>query len=74
MGFRAKFTCTKKDPNPGDASIVEVEFEPRYGDGTDNASWSKWTPGGRLSMQITNPDVTAQIEIGKVYFLDITPA
>lgn len=73
MSVRAKFKCRRKSHN-GDPSIVDVEFEAVYGDGTDNAEWSKWTPSGVLTMQITNAPAHEQFEVGKDYFLDLSPA
>jgi len=73
VAVRAKFRCSSKTPETFDPSIVRVQFDAVYGDGTDNAEWSKWTPSGNLSMQITNPGAHEQFEVWKSYYLDITP-
>jgi hypothetical protein len=39
-----------------------------------NASWSKATPQGALTMGITNPAAVDEFDLGKYYFLDITPS
>lgn len=79
MTVRAKFQCLeiKHHHVPGsDAQSVHVEVRlvPVYGNGKDNASWSKYTPSGELKMTITNPPAAEAFDIGKEYFLDFTPA
>jgi len=49
-----------------------VELVPAAGDA--NKTWSKWTPSGKLEMQINNPEALKQFELGACYFLDFTPA
>lgn len=39
-----------------------------------NKSWSKWTPGGDVSLTINNPDAFAQFKVGEFYFVDFTVA
>ncbi len=73
MPVRAKFRCESKTIEPG-CDGVSVRFEAVYGDGEANKQWSKWTPSGTLTMQITNPSASEQFEAGKEYFLDFTPA
>lgn len=58
--------------NPGDFSATVV-MVPVYGEG-DNASWSKYTPSGKLEMLITNEAAVDAFTIGEEYFLDFTPA
>lgn len=77
MTVRAKFTCfgvahtQTSDPN---GTCARVDLMPVYGDGKDNASWSKATPAGKIEMWITNPSAIDQFEPGKDYFVDFTPA
>jgi len=55
---------------------VEVAMQPVYGatqDDKANAEWSKWTPSGELRLHITNPDAFRQFELGKTYYVDLTP-
>lgn len=78
MAIRAKFSCAFleeiKTPE-GDKESETVTLHAVYGtDGTDNATWSKWTPAGTLSMTISNPEAFGQFVRGKEYFLDIKPA
>jgi hypothetical protein len=81
MTVRAKFQCLEikhhhvpHDPAAQSQSVnVEVRLVPVYGDGSDNASWSKWTPCGELKMTITNPPAAEAFDIGKSYYLDFIP-
>ncbi|MBR2689153.1 MAG: hypothetical protein IKE42_14975 [Aquamicrobium sp.] len=82
MTVRAKFQCLEVKhlhvQHPAGAEPqsvhVEVRLTPVYGDGKDNATWSKYTPAGELKMTITNPPAAEAFEIGKAYYLDFTPA
>jgi len=77
MKVRAKFVCYginhlhQSDPN---AVCATITLQPVYGDGSDNAQWSKWTPQGKIEMMITNPAAIEGFELGKSYFVDFTPA
>lgn len=77
MTVRAKFQCQSINHimthSPGEQTAI-LTFAPVYGDGSDNKSWSKWTPQGKLEMTVTNPDAVAQFEVGASYYLDFTPA
>lgn len=75
---RAKFRCQAiqhlTTSSPGDVA-AHLTFFPVYEDGSgQNASWSKYTPNGKLEMTITNPAAIEAFELGKAYFLDFTPA
>lgn len=75
MSVRAKFWVTGiNHRHIGDDSAVnaEVTLEPVYDDA--NKDWSKWTPSGKITMSITNPNAIAQFELGDEYFVDFTPA
>jgi hypothetical protein len=39
---------------------------------TANAQWAKWTPSGKLTMHINNPDAHGKLLPGKFYFLDFS--
>lgn len=53
----------------------ELELHAVYGkDGSDNASWSKFTPAGKLTMTITNEDAWGVFMAGAEVFIDITAA
>ena len=80
MKVRAKFRCVEAkqtvstgawgSPQPKDA--VYVVFNACIGQG--NEEWSKWTPSGQLSMNITNPDLLNHFVVGKDYYLDVEEA
>ena len=81
MAVRAKMRCTRRaECTSGgyakDVSSVEVTLQAVYGNGDDaaNAEWSKYTPSGELKLSITNADAYKQFEVGKAYFVDLTPA
>lgn len=78
MDVRAKFMCQSINHimthSPGDQTAI-LTFAPVYDNGKgENASWSKYTPQGKLEMTVTNPAAVAAFEIGKSYYLDFTPA
>lgn len=56
----------------GEVSQVQVALEAVHG--KDNASWSKFTPSGLMSLTITNPEAYKRLELGGTYFLDFSPA
>lgn len=77
MKVRAKFVCERLEHLPTgqvDETNIAVAFRAVYANGEANREWSKWTPAGQLTMSITNPDAANWFELGKEYFLDITPA
>jgi len=73
----AKFRCIEAkqtvstgawgDPKPKDQ--VSVVFNAVMG--PENVQWSKWTPSGNLSMNITNPDLLNHFVVGKDYYLTL---
>lgn len=75
MTIRAKFRCFYAYKS-ADGSAETVQLHAAYSaDPSDpNYSWSKATPGGSLTMTISNPDAMGKFEQGKDYFLDFTPA
>lgn len=73
MSVRAKFKVMDKVKS-GDLGDVRVTLGAVSGSEGDNASWSKYTPSGELSMTITNPAAYKEFEVGKEFYLDFTPA
>lgn len=74
---RAKFRCMNVEQKPNgnpDQVYIEVRFIPVWEQDGVNKQWSMATPSGELKMAITNPAATDWFEMGKEYFLDITPA
>lgn len=41
---------------------------------TENKQYWHWTPAGHLTMNTVNEDAAKQFEVGKEYYIDITPA
>ena len=76
MPVRAKFQCSEiakraswgNGPHETDqVTLVAVSND-------QNKTWSKWTPSGKIEMQINNPDALNQFSIGSFYFVDFTEA
>ena len=73
MTVRAKFNChyiQRADDN----SSITVHMGAVTAGLAENKAWSKLTPGGLVSMHISNPDAFGLFEQGKEYFIDIAPA
>jgi len=64
---RCKFRCVKKDG-------IGLGFEVVTTGSPENESFFKWKPSGRLEFYVVNAAVAKQFELGKEYYLDITPA
>jgi hypothetical protein len=43
------------------------------GESEDN-TFSRWTPGGSLSLSITNPALVGKFHVGQKFYLDFTEA
>lgn len=70
MNLKAKFHCDHViHQNGGGRAALLYPVA-----GPENASFSKWTPAGKLEITVTNPDAKDFFEPGKCYFLDIIPA
>lgn len=74
--FFVKSIQAMHNGNPDADQCSEVKLTPVYGSDADdpNASWSKYTPSGEISMMITNPAAVDQFELGSEYFVDFTKA
>lgn len=70
---RGKFrlhTVTQVKWNAGESDIKTLEFSPVIGPG--NETWAKATPGGKLTMTITNAAALDLLKLGSDYWLDLT--
>ncbi|QYR20811.1 hypothetical protein KZ483_24130 [Paenibacillus sp. sptzw28] len=64
---RAKFKCWS---NHGGV----VTLHPVTDGSEENKTFWKYTPGGQITLTITNPDAVNQFEPGKEYYVDFTSA
>lgn len=56
-------------PKTGENITLEAVYEEAGG---VNATWSKYTPSGRLTYSVTNENVWGAIKPGEYYFVDLT--
>ncbi|EMO7232563.1 hypothetical protein RVY45_000245 [Citrobacter freundii] len=73
MTVRAKFRCHFIQKAEDDTHRT-VHMSPVIADTEENKTWSKYTPGGHLTMHVSNPAVFEQFEQGKEYYIDIQSA
>ena len=72
MSVRAKFKCTNKvEQEDGSAFIV---MEPVSCGSKENEEFFRYTPCGKLEIGTINAKAAMQIEQGKEYYIDISPA
>lgn len=88
MTVRAKFRCEsithligqwydREQGNHVDAPMRTVVMSPVYGNNDPNHENTKFwqaSPSGRLELQVVNAEAVEQFEVGKEYYLDLTPA
>lgn len=77
MSVRCKFICQKKtESNHGGGANNGwfVEMTPVTGDSPEDKEFYKWTPSGQVNLGLLNPAAAERFEVGKAYYLDITPA
>lgn len=68
--LRAKFLCTSVARDLGGNELASL-CAANGKNGTANAQWAHWTPGGTLTLTINNPDAQGKFVPGKFYFLDV---
>lgn len=76
MGVRAKFSVVElkktlflgQTGKPSEVVVLQAAM------GEGNKEWSRYTPSGRIEMQIDNPAAAEQFEIGKDYLVTFEPA
>lgn len=77
MNVRAKFKVTRvivTNYSPTYTQTVIV-LEPQYDQKVaEDLSFSKATPSGRIEMQVDNPAAVEAMPVGKVFYVDFTPA
>ena len=67
---RCKFKAESVTTFEGGAS---VELFPVHSGSPENEKFYQYTPGGKLSLQVLNPETARQFVPGKEYYIDITP-
>lgn len=76
MNVLARFRCIEikhlVTGSPSDV-MATISLIPVYNDGKGNESWSKYTPSGKLEMNVTNPTAIAAFELGKSYQIEFSP-
>lgn len=68
--LRAKMRCDSIEPGEYVRLSAVYSSDPD----SENYSWSQATPSGQLNMYITNPEAQGKFEVGKEYYIDISPA
>lgn len=73
--IRCKFVCVSKTPIEHSLDNThKVAFEARYHPETpEDQRFTKATPWGTLDVAISNPTAIASLEVGKAYYLDLSP-
>ena len=77
MTVRAKMRLVSKTDNAshrGGTAVESTTVRLQAVQGPDNEAWSKYTPNGTLELNITNPAAVGALELGREYFVDLTPA
>jgi hypothetical protein len=65
---RAKFSVSHKSPEG------LISMAPVYTGSEENKAFFQATPSGQVVFYATKPEVQAQFEVGKEYYVDFTPA
>lgn len=68
---RAKFTVQSKTETVVGFSISML---PVTSGSEENEAFFKYTPSGKLELATINPAAASQLEVGKSYYLDFSPA
>lgn len=73
--IRAKFTCQKNTLNH-ETQTATVIFTPVTTSPPNEENLTFWqaTPAGNITLQITNPEASAQFSVGTAYYVDFTAA
>jgi len=78
MVVRAKFKFVEKTEirnSPSSPSNTKVVFRAEYDETIpEDRRFARATPNGTFEMWVDNSDALAQLELGRQYYLDLTPA
>lgn len=73
MSVRAKMRCESIEAS-ADGEGGTVTLSPVISGSEENEQFYRWTPGGGVSLSTINQQAMDQFEIGKEYYVDISPA
>lgn len=68
---RAKFTVVSKTQT---LDGFRVHMLPVTSGSEENKAFYEWTPSGSIDLGTINPVAAEQLELGKEYYVDFTPA
>lgn len=73
MGTRARFVCNSVTNFPHGPNDVNLRVEMEADTNSNEHNFTRYTPCGSLSMDVTNPALGGFFIPGKTYYLDFTP-
>ncbi len=72
---RGKFYVSEVTNHSATSTCVTVKLTSVYSNGKpEDNTYAAATPSGAITMTITNPDAVEKLAIGKVFYVDFTPA
>ena len=75
MAVRAMFRCNSIEKPYEGSDLRQLSFSAVADGKTPEAErYHRYTPNGELRIGIDNPAASDQFEVGKLYYLDFTPA
>lgn len=69
MTTRAKFSCKKIEQTN---DTYRVTLEPVSSGSDENRDFFKWTPGGKIELQVVSSQTASQFKEGYDYYVDFT--
>ena len=75
MTVRAKFTVAEIRRYSWDQGhSAEIILTPQYDESIpEDRRFLKATPSGKLAMRVDNPTAIEQLQLGRVFYLDLVP-
>ena len=77
MSVRAKFVVKSVDQSFNSEQVADggrVVLEPVVSGSPENEQFYKYTPSGSLVISTINQSALSQFEVGKEFYVDLTPA
>lgn len=69
--MRAKFSCKDIQSLSEGYKII---LEPVYSGSEENREFFQYTPFGKIEIGVVSPSIAGQMQIGRDYYVDFTPA